>query len=82
MFKDDPWYQEMTSSDFNILKGPKFNSVKYQYGRRYYYVYPEEYNILLRIESLRKSYDTSVIGIDYDILNVLRVALKADSLPS
>ena len=82
MFKDDPWYQEMASSDFNILKGPNKNTVKYEYGRRYYFVYPEEYIMLLRIEALRKSFDTSVIGIDYDILNGLREALRPDSLPS
>lgn len=43
LFKNDPWYDEMTSSDFNYLKGPQNNAMRYEYGRKIYFVYPEEY---------------------------------------
>ena len=81
VFKNDPWYSELTAPDFNYFE-PPFGTAKYEYGRKIYYVYVEEALLLKSIEQLRASYYSTYLSPNYGILKSLRLSLSPDQLPS
>lgn len=51
-FEEDPWYDIQTGPEFKWYEVP-FQAQRYRYGRKIYFVYPEEYNLLVKVEQLR-----------------------------
>ena len=79
LFKNDPWYDSLTSPDYNPNDHRSPIYTAFDFGSNKYIVHPDEYTVLTKIRMFKEKYNDY---FDEELIKLIRYSMSPQNNPS